>query len=382
MKKLGLFLIAFFIVVQPSAFAHDGENETENKKLFNGIENYDVITISQPGVLYYSVTNQIIKSVKNLDSKVTFIGRANIGLEKIIDVNNEETLTTNQDYLYNLSVKTIEKKYADLFYTDEITDLIKKDKIIISELTADQYSINVGDKLVLIGMNEIITEVEVGEIIPDSEIGWFEALVSKDVGYKLGINRNIQAIIWDFRITENHFIELYRNIKYKQLRVTFRDSKPNKNWVLPTALIKKNFGDFQIKEKDGTWIIVEPAWRNENIERKEMPIIGRATCNKIMWKPLLGALNQVIDEGLENTLSKEEFQKSGGCYAPRRINRFNAGGSISRHAWGIAIDINVKSGYHPRVVEIFNDWGFAWGGTWTSPDEMHFELRDLSPSVP
>ena len=381
MKKLGLFLIAFFIVMQPSAFGHDGENDIENKK-FNGIENYDVITISQPGVLYYSVTNQILESVKNLDSNVTFIGRANVGLEKIIDINNVETLSTNPDYLYSLSVKSIESKYADLFYTDEITKLIKDNKIIISKLTAEQYSINVGDKLVLVGMNEIITEVEVGEIIPDSEIGWFEALVSKDVGYELGINRNIQAIIWDSKITENHFVELYRNIKYKQLRVTFRDSKPNKNWVLPTALVKNYFGDFQIKEKDGTWIIVEPTWRNENIERKEMPIIGRATCNKIMLKPLLGALNQVIDEGLENTLYKEEFQKSGGCYAPRRINRFNAGGSISRHAWGIAIDINVKSGYHPRVVEIFNEWGFAWGGTWTSPDEMHFELRDLSPSVP
>ena len=381
MKKLGLFLIAFFIVMQPSAFGHDGENDIENKK-FNGIENYDVITISQPGVLYYSVTNQILESVKNLDSNVTFIGRANVGLEKIIDINNVETLSTNPDYLYSLSIKSIESKYADLFYTDEITELIKDNKIIISKLTSEQYSINVGDKLVLVGMNEIITEVEVGEIIPDSEIGWFEALVSKDVGYELGINRNIQAIIWDSKITENHFVELYRNIKYKQLRVTFRDSKPNKNWVLPTALVKNYFGDFQIKEKDGTWIIVEPTWRNENIERKEMPIIGRATCNKIMWKPLLGALNQVIDEGLENTLYKEEFQKSGGCYAPRRINRFNAGGSISRHAWGIAIDINVKSGYHPRVVEIFNEWGFAWGGTWTSPDEMHFELRDLSPSVP
>ena len=381
MKKLGLFLIAFFIVLQPSAFGHDGEHDIENKK-FNGIENYDVITISQPGVLYYSVTDQILESVKNLDSNVTFIGRANVGLEKIIDINNVETLSTNPDYLYSLSVKSIESKYADLFYTDEITKLIKDNKIIISKLTAEQYSINVGDKLVLVGMNEIITEVEVGEIIPDSEIGWFEALVSKDVGYELGINRNIQAIIWDSKITENHFVELYRNIKYKQLRVTFRDSKPNKNWVLPTALVKNYFGDFQIKEKDGTWIIVEPTWRNENIERKEMPIIGRATCNKIMWKPLLGALNQVINEGLENTLYKEEFQKSGGCYAPRRINRFNAGGSISRHAWGIAIDINVKSGYHPSVVEIFNEWGFAWGGTWTSPDEMHFELRDLSPSVP
>ena len=381
MKKLGLFLIAFFIVLQPSAFGHDGENDIENKK-FNGIENYDVITISQPGVLYYSVTDQILESVKNLDSNVTFIGRANVGLEKIIDINNVETLSTNPDYLYSLSVKSIESKYADLFYTDEITKLIKENKIIISKLTAEQYSVNIGDKLVLVGMNEIITEVEVGEIIPDSEIGWFEAVVSKDVGYELGINRNIQAIIWDSKVTENHFVEIYKNIKYKQLRVTFRDAKPNKNWVLPTALVKNYFGDFQIKEKDGTWIIVEPAWRNENIQRKEMPIIGRATCNKIMWKPLLGALNQVIDEGLENTLYKEEFQKSGGCYAPRRINRFNAGGSISRHAWGIAIDINVKSGYHPRVVEIFNEWGFAWGGTWTSPDEMHFELRDLSPSVP
>ncbi len=382
MKKLGLFLIAFFIVLQPSAFGHDGENDIENKKLFNGIENYDVITISQPGVLYYSVTNQIIESVKNLDSNVTFIGRANVGLEKIIDINNVETLSTNPDYLYSLSVKSIESKYADLFYTDEITKLIKENKIIISKLTAEQYSVNIGDKLVLVGMNEIITEVEVGEIISDSEIGWFEAVVSKDVGYELGINRNIQAIIWDSKVTENHFVEIYKNIKYKQLRVTFRDAKPNKNWVLPTALVKNYFGDFQIKEKDGTWIIIEPAWRNENIERKEMPIIGRATCNKIMWKPLLGALNQVIDEGLENTLYKEEFQKSGGCYAPRRINRFNAGGSISRHAWGIAIDINVKSEYHPRVVEIFNEWGFAWGGTWTSPDEMHFELRDVSPSVP
>jgi|TARA_A100001015_G_scaffold70633_1_gene78218 hypothetical protein len=381
-KKLGLFLIAFFIVLQPSAFGHDGENDIENKKLFNGIENYDVITISQPGVLYYSVTNQIIESVKNLDSNVTFIGRANVGLEKIIDINNVETLSTNPDYLYSLSVKSIESKYADLFYTDEITKLIKENKIIISKLTAEQYSVNIGDKLVLVGMNEIITEVEVGEIISDSEIGWFEAVVSKDVGYELGINRNIQAIIWDSKVTENHFVEIYKNIKYKQLRVTFRDAKPNKNWVLPTALVKNYFGDFQIKEKDGTWIIIEPAWRTENIERKEMPIIGRATCNKIMWKPLLGALNQVIDEGLENTLYKEEFQKSGGCYAPRRINRFNAGGSISRHAWGIAIDINVKSGYHPRVVEIFNEWGFAWGGTWTSPDEMHFELRDVSPSVP
>ena len=86
MKKLGLFLIAIFISLQTSAFAHDGENELEQNKIFNGIENYDVISISQPGVLYYSVTNQILESVKNLGSKVTFVGRANMDFTKSLIV--------------------------------------------------------------------------------------------------------------------------------------------------------------------------------------------------------------------------------------------------------------------------------------------------------
>jgi hypothetical protein len=27
----------------------------------------------------------------------------------------------------------------------------------------------------------------------------------------------------------------------------------------------------------------------------------------------------------------------------------------------------------PRVVEIFQRWGFNWGGLWERPDPMHFE---------
>ena len=248
-------------------------------------------------------------------------------------------------------------------------------------MTANLYAIEIGDVIHLVGINGDPIELVVGDIVPDSKLGWFEAVVNKEIGFKLGIYRNIQAIIWDNKITENHLIEIYRNIKYKKIRVSDESSKPNKNWVLPNALVKEMFGDFQLKEKDGTWIITEPKWREENIQTIRMPIIGRTTCHRLMWEPLRGALNQIDEEGLADTLFTEEFRTSGGCYAPRRISRFDAGGSISRHAWGIAIDINTKSGYVPRVVEIFNSWGFAWGGTWTSPDEMHFELRDLSASI-
>lgn len=377
MKKFIFSLIFFTISIQSFALA---DEETQIPKS-NRIDNYQTITISQSGSLFYSVTNEITQSVKNLNSNLSFIGRANVGLEKVTDESGNDKLTSNKDYLYNISVKTVEKDFVDYIYPKEISRKINSDLIIISELTANLYSIQIGDIMHLVGINGEPMEIIVGDIVPDSKLGWFEAVVNKDIGFKLGIYRNIQAIIWDNKITENHLIEIYRNIKYKKIKVSDQNSKPNKNWVLPNALVKEMFGDFQIKERDGTWIVTDPKWRVANIQRIEMPIIGRATCHRLMWEPLRGALTQIEEEGLADTLSKEEFTTSGGCYAPRRISRFDAGGSISRHAWGIAIDINTKSGYVPRVVEIFNSWGFAWGGTWTSPDEMHFELRDLSASI-
>ena len=379
MKRFLYFFVILSIVLLPNiAFAQD---EAELIKKSNRIDNYQILSISQPGSLFYSVTNGIIKSAINLNSNLTFIGRANIGLEKIVDLNNIEKLTTREDYLHSISIKTIHNDVSDLFYSKKVSKSLINNEIIISELTANLYSLEKGDVMFLVGLNQEKVEVVVGEIIPDSEVGWFEAVVNKEMGYKLGINRNIQAIIWGDRITENHLIEIYKNIEYKKIKVSGRDSTPNKNWVLPTALVKEMFGDFQIKERDGTWITIDQTWKDENIETKRVPILGRITCHRLMWEPLLGALNQIIDEGLEGGLSKEQFKSSGGCYAPRRISRFDAGGSISRHAWGIAIDINTKTGYKPRIVEIFNDWGYAWGGTWTSPDPMHFELRSLSASI-
>ena len=82
-------LINFLIV--PTAY-HDSEPAYTNTK--NKIENYDVITISQSGSLFYSVTNQIIESVENLGSHLTFIGRANVGLESVESSYGENKLSS------------------------------------------------------------------------------------------------------------------------------------------------------------------------------------------------------------------------------------------------------------------------------------------------
>ena len=371
-------LVSVLINLSSIPITNNQETVLQSK---NKIDNYEVITISQSGSLFYSVTNQIIESVKNLNSNVTFIGRANVGIESTTTLNEEVKVSTLENFLYSISVKTIDSKVTNMFYDTDTADVINSGMLVASSLTAERYQLEVGDVVNFVGLNNEKISIEVGKIIKDSTLGWFEVVVNKEVGYKLGIFRNIQAIIWDSKISENFFIELHRNIEYRKVKFTYKKPSPNKNWVLPNALVKEMFGDFQIKERDGVWITTESEWREENIQNKRMPILGITRCHRLMWEPLEGALNQILEEGLEGYLSIEEWRSSGGCYAPRRISRFDAGGSISRHAWGIAIDINTKSGYPPRIVEIFNSWGFAWGGTWTSPDEMHFELRDLSASI-
>jgi len=69
----------------------------------------------------------------------------------------------------------------------------------------------------------------------------------------------------------------------------------------------------------------------------------------------------------------------------------------SKHAYGLAIDINWNTNPHcplfpsidkcakcesalvsdipKKVIELFEKAGFEWGGNWNIPDPMHFELR-------
>ena len=80
-------------------------------------------------------------------------------------------------------------------------------------------------------------------------------------------------------------------------------------------------------------------------------------------------------------MSKSIYQY-GGCYVPRFIAGTN---TLSFHSFGTAIDLNVPDNQRGtvgkmdrRVVPIFKQWGFAWGGDWHYTDPMHFELATLA----
>lgn len=133
--------------------------------------------------------------------------------------------------------------------------------------------------------------------------------------------------------------------------------------------------NFRILE-DGT-IEPDPAWVATNIAQGSVPILGEVTCHRVLFPQLAAALAEIDDEGLARAISVNDF---GGCYVPRFIDRDPRRG-LSMHAFGLALDLNVSRNYlgtkgdmHPEVVSIFEKWGFEWGGRWSRPDPMHFEL--------
>ncbi|MGH2821259.1 MAG: M15 family metallopeptidase [Actinomycetota bacterium] len=119
------------------------------------------------------------------------------------------------------------------------------------------------------------------------------------------------------------------------------------------------------------------AWLERNIAVAEVPVLGSVTCHRVMVPQLSAALAEIESEGLSAHVDPGDY---GGCYVPRFVDR-DPDNPLSMHAFGLAVDINVSSNpvgtagnMEPRVIEIFEKWGFEWGGRWSHPDPMHFEL--------
>jgi hypothetical protein len=130
---------------------------------------------------------------------------------------------------------------------------------------------------------------------------------------------------------------------------------------------------------DGT-IRIDPSWVQRNIVTIDIPNLGTTRCHRAMVPQLMEALREVNEAGLYGHFRREQF---AGCFMPRHI-LWNPSRGLSMHAWGLAIDFNsVDNAFgkrpvmDPRIVDIFERWGFEWGGHWSTPDGMHFQLSRI-----
>lgn len=139
-------------------------------------------------------------------------------------------------------------------------------------------------------------------------------------------------------------------------------------------------GTMSFRVLDDGFIKPDKQWVTENIATATVPLIGEVTCHRLMIPQLSSALSEIEQQGLAQLIRPDDY---GGCYVPRFIDR-DPSMPLSMHAFGLAADFNVSTNLlgsqgdqDPRVVEIFEKWGFEWGGRWDRPDPMHFELAAI-----
>ena len=227
--------------------------------------------------------------------------------------------------------------------------------------------------------------IEVAAILPDELVGAHELMVSRGVGRSIGVTQDRYTLVVPDGARTARAVE-------RLLRPILPGDPPSKvrapgdtpyfrqgDAVLPPVRIKLLFGEFQARPDPGRpgYLDVEPTWVKRNIDTQRVPLLGRVTCHVSLFPQIRGVVRELIDRGLQATI-----HSFSGCYSPRHINRIPTAG-LSHHSWGIAVDLNVEQGnlfgqiphQDPRLVEVFERWGFLWGGTFIEPDGMHFEYR-------
>ncbi|MEX1164990.1 MAG: M15 family metallopeptidase [Nitriliruptor sp.] len=130
-------------------------------------------------------------------------------------------------------------------------------------------------------------------------------------------------------------------------------------------------------------ISIHGDWVARNITRVQLPGMSATSCHRVMVPQLLAAVEELIERDLYPHLDPSQF---AGCFVARHID-WNPSKPLSMHAWGLAIDFNTRDNWlgatpkmDRRVVEVFERWGFEWGGHWRRPDGMHFELARIVPT--
>ena len=152
--------------------------------------------------------------------------------------------------------------------------------------------------------------------------------------------------------------------------------------VVQTAVVVGTIADavgtYRYRVLGGGRIAPDPGWVASHITTEVVPILGAVTCNRLIFPQLKAALQDIEQQGLADKIHPSEY---AGCYYPR----FIAGTTqLSNHAFGLALDLNTPGNQRGTVgqmdrsvVQVFEKWGFTWGGTWHYTDPMHFEMNRL-----
>jgi hypothetical protein len=267
---------------------------------------------------------------------------------------------------------------------DRVVSALRAGKAVLGQASAGLRGIGVGGSMTF-GDHT----VTVGTVVPDDAVGWSELMVSRELGARLGITdeRYLLAQI-EGSPPETTFGGWIRGLipADTPLRVMAPGGSRYMrvgSGVNPPVVLKQAFGEFTAHpQSDPAYLTEDPAWIRAHIQTRTVPLLGRITCNRLLFPPLIAALEDVQQAGLGGLI-----HTNSGCWNARTVAR-SPTAPPSDHAYGAAVDINApenpygsKPTMDPRIVKIFVAHGFNWGGDFLIPDGMHFEYGKPDPTA-
>lgn len=241
---------------------------------------------------------------------------------------------------------------------------------LLGATSAGLRGIGVGGRLLL----DDGSTLRVKGVVGDRAVAGAEAVVDTGTGAAIGVDTD-RFLLLHHRGPRLPLDAAIRTLTGQAVRTRSEGESPylrHADAVLPQAMIKDRFGEFAYRGPASGPITVDPRWVDANIVEADLPVLGHLRCNRRLLPALRGALDELVAANLSHLVASFE-----GCWNPRTI----AGSTqLSRHAWGAAVDLNFSANptgtttvQDPRLVEVFERWGFGSGDLWLVPDSGHFE---------
>jgi hypothetical protein len=267
--------------------------------------------------------------------------------------------------------------------TAPVAAAVARGEVVLGATSAALRGARAGDTLDLIAADGNARRFVLGHVAADADIGGAELVMSTEQADVLGADRVTRVVIFG-RIDRTAFGEALVEqglADGEGVRISTSWNPFNPDSLLGSSTIKARLGEFDYRiNRDGN-LSLTPEWVEANVVLVDYGAIGvRASCHRAVVPHLQAALDEVAASGLGWAIDLRNTNTYGGCFNPRYARVSSSIGSVSRHAWAMAIDMNTTTngqGHVPRmdcrVVRIFRKHGFAWGGNFLVPDGMHFE---------
>jgi len=238
---------------------------------------------------------------------------------------------------------------------------------VLSRTGAKLRRVKAGGKLRLDGNHTL----RVSGVVDDALLGGYEVALDQIVARSYGIRRTAYLLVRPRGSVSGLQTEIRRLLKGRAVRFVTPGDRPyvrGGDGVLPLSQVKARFGEFALPSLHRGR--PDPAWTRAHLVSRRIPILGQVRCHRLVVGDLAKAMADLEGQGLRGQIDVADFRRRGGCWSPRLL-RDPRGGKLSRHAWGIAIELKVTG--DERLIQTMDRHGFLWGGGFARRDVTHFE---------